>query len=167
MDPFLVGEDLKNALTILPSYNDSIRSASKAERLLALNNIFDVYYPSMMAAEIYSKLYLAYVRAWQKKNTITAIQQGYENRKAAKGQFYKGIIGGCDSFTIIGKSGIGKSSAIERAVSLITGNELICIQAPHIVIIPILQASRAVLSSFPRLRFPLFLHPLVRLCLKS
>ena len=92
MDPFLVGEDLKNALTILPPYNDSIRSASKAERLLALNNIFDVYYPSVMAAEIYSKLYLAYVRARQKKNTLTAIRQGYENRKAAKGQFYKGII---------------------------------------------------------------------------
>lgn len=120
MDSFLVGEDLKNALTILPPYNDNIRSAPKAERLLALNNIFDVYYPSVMATEIYSKLYLAYIRARQKKNTLTAIRQGYENRKVAKGQFYKGIIGGCDSFTIIGASGIGKSTAISRAISLIS-----------------------------------------------
>ena len=34
-------------------------------------------------------------------------------------QQYNGVIGGADSFTIIGKSGIGKSSAISRALRLI------------------------------------------------
>lgn len=120
MGAFLVGEELKEALAIYPQYNDSIREASKAERLLALNQIFDIYYPSSMAAEIYSKLYLAYIRAMQKKNTLTAIRQGYENRKAARGQHYQGIIGGSDSFTIVGVSGIGKSSAISRAISIIS-----------------------------------------------
>lgn len=133
MKPFLMGEDLKNALTILPPYNDSIRSASKADRLLALNDIFDVYYPSVMVAEIYSKLYLAYIRAQQKKDTLTAIHQGYENRKAARGQHYQGIIGGSDSFTIIGASGIGKSSAISRAISLITEDQFTLPDAPDVI----------------------------------
>lgn len=53
MDTFLVGEELKHRLTILPQYDDCVRKASKAERLLALNQIFDIYYPSAMATEIY------------------------------------------------------------------------------------------------------------------
>lgn len=123
MDTLLVGEELKDALAILPQYDDRIRKASKAERLLALNQIFDIYCPSTMAAEIYSKLYLAYIRAMQKKNTLTATRQGYENRKGARGQRYQGIIGGSDSFTIVGVSGIGKSSAISRAISVISKEE--------------------------------------------
>lgn len=120
MGAFLVGEELKEALAILPQYDDRIRKASKAERLLALNQIFDIYWPSAMATEIYAKLYLAHIRAMQKKNTLTATRQGYENRKAARGQHYQGIIGGSDSFTIVGVSGIGKSSAISRAISIIS-----------------------------------------------
>lgn len=123
MDTFLVGEELKEALAILPQYDVCIRKASKAERLLALNQIFDIYCTSAMATEIYAKLYLAYIRAMQKKNSLTATRQGYENRKAARGQHYQGIIGGSDSFTIVGVSGIGKSSAISRAISVISKEE--------------------------------------------
>lgn len=36
-----------------------------------------------------------------------------------------GIIGGSDSFTIIGSSGIGKSSAIEKSIGLLTENAII------------------------------------------
>ncbi len=47
MDTFLVGEELKEALAILPQYDVCIRKASKAERLLALNQIFDIYCSSV------------------------------------------------------------------------------------------------------------------------
>jgi hypothetical protein len=45
-------------------------------------------------------------------------------------------MGGSDSFTIIGASGIGKSSAISRAISLITANRTIETEYPYSVIIP-------------------------------
>ena len=51
-------------------------------------------------------------------------------------QEYSGIMGGSDSFTIIGASGIGKSSAISRAISLITANRTIETESPYSVIIP-------------------------------
>ena len=114
-----MGKELLEALTYLPTYNDSIRQLSASERLIALNNIYNIYYPSFMAVEIYSKLYLAFVRSTQKKQSILATRQLYENRKAIIGQQYQGLIGGADSFTIIGKSGTGKSSSIEKAISLI------------------------------------------------
>ena len=114
-----MGKELLSALTVLPSYEDSIRHLSASERLLALNDLYNFYYPSSMSVEIYSKLYLAYIRSAQKKQSILATRQAYENRKAIIGKSYQGLIGGADSFTIIGKSGTGKSSSIEKAISLI------------------------------------------------
>ena len=121
----LIGNELKEALTILPYYDKNIRSRSQSERLIALNDIYNIYYPSNMGIEIYSKLYLAYLRAMQKKNTFIATKQHYENKKACLSQSYQGLIGGSDSFTIIGVSGIGKSSAISRAISLISKDKVI------------------------------------------
>ena len=118
--PLLIGEELVNALTVLPKYDPEIRNASASARLLELNKLYDIYVPSVMTAEIYSKLYLAFVRSIEKKQTIAATKQAYENRKAVRGQPYRGIMGGSDSFTIIGVSGIGKSSAIHRSVELIS-----------------------------------------------
>ena len=91
-----------------------------------------------MSMEIYSKLYLALLRSMQKKSTEIAIRQRYENYKAMQKQSYQGILGGSDSFTIIGTSGIGKSSAISRAISLITENRVIEINKPYVKLIPCL-----------------------------
>jgi hypothetical protein len=55
---------------------------------------------------------------------------------AIKNQNYNGIIGGSDSFTIIGTSGIGKSSAINRAINLITEDRVIEIDDHTDKIIP-------------------------------
>ena len=45
-------------------------------------------------------------------------------------------MGGSDSFTIIGASGIGKSSAISRAITLITENRVIEVENPYAKIVP-------------------------------
>ena len=45
---------------------------------------------------------------------------------------YSGILGGADSFTVIGASGIGKSSSITRAIQLLTKEEIIEIEKPNI-----------------------------------
>lgn len=130
------GQELISALTVLPEYDDSIRNENQAIRLMQLSDLYRMYIPSNMSLEIYSKLYLALLRSLQKKGTQAAVRQKYENYKRIQNQDYRGIIGGSDSFTIIGTSGIGKSSAISRAIELITENKMIEVEEPYTKIIP-------------------------------
>lgn len=130
------GRELISALTVLPEYDDSIRNENQAIRLMQLSDLYRMYIPSNMSLEIYSKLYLALLRSLQKKGTQAAVRQKYENYKRIQNQDYRGIIGGSDSFTIIGTSGIGKSSAISRAIELITENKMIEVEEPYTKIIP-------------------------------
>ena len=120
INPMLTGEQLIEALRILPKYDDTIRDRDKSTRLVALSDLYNIYLPSVMSEEIYSKLYLSLLRSLNKKDTVNVVRQENENFKAIHQKSYKGIIGGSDSFTIVGCSGIGKSSAISRAVDLIT-----------------------------------------------
>ena len=132
------GEVLNAALSVIPDYDDRIRNENTPTRLMALSDLYKLYIPSQMSLEIYSKLYLALLRSMQKKGTKTAIQQHYKNHKAIIGDEYNGIVGGSDSFTIIGCSGIGKSSAISRAITLISENRIIEIEKPYAKVIPCL-----------------------------
>lgn len=132
------GNELISALSIIPEYDETICQQNQAVRLMALSDLYQIYIPSHMSLEIYSKLYLALLRSMQKKGTQMAIKQRYENYKAMQQQSYSGILGGSDSFTIIGTSGIGKSSAISRAISLITENRIIETDKPYTKIIPCL-----------------------------
>lgn len=132
------GNELISALSIIPEYDETICQQNQAVRLMALSDLYQIYIPSQMSLEIYSKLYLALLRSMQKKGTQMAIKQRYENYRAIQQQSYSGILGGSDSFTIIGTSGIGKSSAISRAISLITENRVIETDKPYTKIIPCL-----------------------------
>lgn len=130
------GDDLFSALSELPDYDDSIRNRSQAERLIALSDLYKFYIPSPMTIEIYSKIYLALLRSLQKKITRTTVLQQNENYRGLQRGSYNGIIGGADSFTIIGTSGIGKSTAIDRSISLLTANGIIETEKPYRRIIP-------------------------------
>lgn len=132
----LSGAELISAMTVLPEYSEQIRNESASVRLMALSDLYKIYLPSQMTAEIYSKLYLALLRSLQKKTTKEAVRQQNENYKAVRQREYSGILGGSDSFTIIGTSGIGKSSAISRAISLITSNGVMEVTQPYAKIIP-------------------------------
>ncbi len=132
------GNELKDAIACLPEYDENIRYADVSTRLISLSDLYSIYIPSTMSIEIYNKLYLALIQSMQKKFTQLSVKQRYENNKMIQKQMANGILGGSDSFTIIGKSGIGKSSAINHAVSLITENKLIEINYPYTKIIPCL-----------------------------
>lgn len=147
------GEELKNALSVFPIYHENIRNQSTSERLIALSDLYTIFIPSTMAEEIYSKLYLALLRSMQKKFTQLSVRQRYENNKMIQKQTFNGILGGADSFTIIGTSGIGKSSAINRAVSLITEDQLIEIKTPYTKIVPCLTVQCPFDSSVKGLLF--------------
>lgn len=132
------GDALLSELTVLPEYDEGIRSQDAAVRLVALSDLYRVYIPSPMTTEIYSKLYLALLRSLQNKMGRTAIIQRNQNHRAIQQREYSGILGGADSFTIIGNSGIGKSSAISRSINLLATGGIIKIEKPHTKIIPCL-----------------------------
>ena len=138
LPPMKSGDELVSALEVLPEYDASICIADVPVRLMALSDLYRIYVPSSMSLEIYSKLYLSLLRSLQKKGTKLAVQQRYENNKAIQQKSYSGILGGADSYTIIGASGIGKSSAISRAISMITENRIIETGKPYCKIIPCL-----------------------------
>ena len=130
------GDSLMNALKVLPEYNPEICSGDASVRLMTLSDLYKVYIPSQMSLEIYRKLYLALLRSLQKKGTKLAIQQQNQNYRMIMQQEYSGIMGGADSFTIIGTSGIGKSSAISRAINLITEHRVIEAENPYTNVVP-------------------------------
>lgn len=139
MPPMLSGKELISSLAVFPEYDTSIRESSVSERLIALSDLYSIFIPSKMSQEIYSKLYLALLRSLQKKTTNITMQQQRENYKAIQQKAFKnGIIGGADSFSIIGNSGIGKSSSINRAIELLTESPFIEINEPYAKIIPVL-----------------------------
>lgn len=121
----LSGDELMAALTVLPPYDSAIQNAESVTRLLELSKLYQIYIPSDMSMEIYSKVYLSILRSIQKKQTKAAVRQGYENNIQMKSGISRGIIGGSDSYTIIGTSGIGKSSAIFRVIEVMEADKLI------------------------------------------
>lgn len=133
-----IGEELVSNLTVLPQYDESIQFENEAVRLIALSDLYKIYIPSAMTTEIYSKLYLALLRSVQKKIGKTAVTQRNENYKAVQKQEYSGIMGGSDSFTIIGNSSIGKSSAISKSLNMLMENGIIETIKPYTKIIPCL-----------------------------
>lgn len=138
IQPMMTGEELKHALSALPKYDGGIMCEDSTIRLRGLSELYGIYIPSEMTIEIYHKLYLALLHSFNKKINKNIIKQQYENYNLICGRQGNGIIGGADSFTIIGVSGIGKSSAIHKSIEIITRNKVIDINHPQSTIIPYL-----------------------------
>ena len=134
----LTGKELAAAIGYYPDYDPNVRYESVGRRLEELSKLYDVYVPGRISSEIYTKLYLSLKRSLDKKQSKLAVLQRNANRKAIKGYSSGGIIGGSDSFTIIGPSGIGKSTAIHRAMSLLSKDSYWEIQHPYAKIVPCL-----------------------------
>ena len=134
----ITGHVLEKEMLILPDYDDSVRNLDSASRLVHLTELEELFVPSPMACEIYTKIYLAMVHSLNKKETKDAICQRNHNFRAILGQKQGGILGGSDSFTIMGPSGIGKSSALFQSINISTENKLLKMTSPHSLIIPCL-----------------------------
>ena len=136
MPPMLYGKELDEALTVLPSYDPDIIHADAATRLVALSDIYRIFLSNSMAREIYSRLHLGLLRSLSKKESPLMPRQFVENQKAIQMVESAGIIGGADSFTIIGPSGIGKSTSISRSIQLLSKTPIIVTEKPYRQIIP-------------------------------
>ena len=84
LPPMLTGKELESALTVMPEYDADIRNQPSSIRLMALSDLYDLYLPSCMSTEIYSKLYLSLIRSLQKKQTQAAVRQQNENYRAIR-----------------------------------------------------------------------------------
>lgn len=133
------GKELEDALWVRPDYDSSIRKAGAAERLLALDNIYKLYIPSNLSVEVYNKIYLSIIRGLKDKDSISAVRQRNQNFRMIKRQEHQGVISGTDSFTVIGASGIGKSSAIARAITVAAGDKVMTMPETGCQIVPCLQ----------------------------
>lgn len=49
--PMKEGEALKKAMEVFPPYEDSIRYEESTTRLIALNDVYDLYIPNEMSVE--------------------------------------------------------------------------------------------------------------------
>lgn len=135
----LSGDEIKNKLEVLPEYDSGICKADIQDRLLALSNIHKIFIPSDMSVEIYTKLYLAILRSLKIKTSTDAVKLRNQNYKIIKQQESRGSVCGASSFTIIGQSGIGKTSAIERAIEVATEGKILELTEVNQQIIPCIQ----------------------------
>lgn len=136
LPPMMFGGELETALTELPVYDGAVTGGEVCTRLTALEDIYKLYIPSQMTVEIYSKLYLSMLRSLEKKETKTAVQQRNENFRRIQGMAWGGIMGGSDSFTIVGSSGIGKSSAIFQSINTAAQQRILQAESPYQRVIP-------------------------------
>jgi hypothetical protein len=138
--PMLFGKKLIDKLTQLPNKVD-VSDMTATERLEALQVLHDLYIPSFMSVEIYTKLHLMLTRSFQRKSGVEAVQQANLNHhhllKNTMPHLSTGV-GSADSMSIIGESGIGKSSSIGRAMKLIS-DEFIIVDTPYRKILPFLK----------------------------
>ena len=147
LETMLTGKELKEKMMVIPAYDNNIRNESQAVRLMHLNDLNTFYLPSDMSVEIYTKLYLAMMKSMQKKESRLAVMQRNINAKNLRaevnetGAFYEGVLGGSDSFSIIGSSGIGKTTALAKAVQMMGGEKVIEMENPYSKLIPVINRS--------------------------
>lgn len=133
MPKLIMGQELDEKLCICPDYDERIQLKSASERLISLQDLYRIFIPTNMGREIYSKLYLSLLHSLQKKESLLAVRQLHENSKMIRQKSYESIIGGSDSFTVIGPSGIGKSSAVSRAVNILTERPILELSNTNII----------------------------------
>lgn len=136
MPKMVMGKELEKEMKSLPAYDPEICKADAGTRLVALNEVADIYLPSPMSYEIYSKVYLSMLHSLKKKQNREAVVQGNQNHRRLQGLSYHSVLGGSDSFSIIGPSGIGKSTALAKSIALAGGEEIIITKEPYAQIIP-------------------------------
>lgn len=143
LPPMLSGRDLIHALAVIPPYSDSDRDRSTGERLQLLSSLYEFYQPLSMTIDLYCEVYTAMQHCYGQysiQSEAAAMQNGYS---MMHGNALAASIGGGNSFSVIGVSGLGKSTALQRVLSLYPqviehtvyhGQKFYCHQIPYLVV---------------------------------
>ena len=118
LPPMLSGKDLIRALAVIPPYSDSDRDRSTGERLQLLSSLYEFYQPLSMTIDLYCEVYTAMQHCYGQysiQSEAAAMQNSYS---MMHGNALAASIGGGNSFSVIGVSGLGKSTALQRVLSL-------------------------------------------------
>ena len=142
LPPMLSGKDLIHALAVIPPYSDSDRDRSTGERLQLLSSLYEFYQPLSMTIDLYCEIYTAMQHCYGQyspQSETAAFQNGYS---LMHGNALAASIGGGNSFSVVGVSGLGKSTALQRVLSLYPqvighteyhGQKFYCHQIPYLV----------------------------------
>lgn len=118
LPPMLAGQELIRALASVLPYSDSDRDRSTGERLQLLSALYEFYQPLTMTLDLYCEVYNAMQHCYGQytpQREAASLQQGYA---AMQGKAVAASIGGGNSFSVVGVSGLGKSTALQRVLSL-------------------------------------------------
>ena len=154
--PMLVDEELTNALTVLPEVKNNFKT--KSERLSEVLSIYKIYIPNEDTKNVYHRLYMSVLNSLEKKSTLEEIRKLNENYRIIKKSKRYGVVGGLDSFKITGNAGVGKTSAVQRCIEIITNNKLIKTKKPYREIIPILEVETVSDCSIKNLLFSILMR---------
>lgn len=146
LPPLLVGEELFDSVKCLPEYSDDVRNLSASERLQRLTDIYRIFVPTTMFAEIYHKLYMMTSMSLRQKGDVASVRRLNETYKWSHGGTFHGVATGATSATVIGVSGIGKSTCIQYAVERI--GPIVEIREPYHRIIPVLEVTTPFNSNY-------------------
>ena len=139
----LSGKELIHALACIPPYRESDRNRNTGERLQLLSHLYDFYQPMPMTLDLYCEVYNALQHCYGQYAPVkeaAALQAGYT---AMGGHSAAASVGGGNSFSVIGVSGLGKSTALQRVLSLFPqiiehqryhGKMFFCHQIPYLVV---------------------------------
>lgn len=139
----LSGKELIHALACIPRYHESDRNRNAGERLQLLSRLYDFYQPMPMTLDLYCEVYNALQHCYGQYTAVkeaAALQAGYT---AMGGHSAAASVGGGNSFSVIGVSGLGKSTALQRVLSLFPqiiehqryqGKMFFCHQIPYLVV---------------------------------
>ena len=155
LPPQLTETDLIQALTRLPEYSSEVRSKSTCERLIRLTDLYRVFLPTTMSVEIYHKLYMMTRMSLEQKGNSDSVKLLNATYRWMNGLEYHGVITGATCATVIGSSGIGKSSCLQYAVELLGG--VIDKQESYHKIVPVLLISSPFDASCKGLLFQIVL----------
>ena len=143
LPPMLSGKDLIRALAVIPPYSDSDRDRSTGERLQLLSSLYEFYQPLSMTIDLYCEVYTAMQHCYGQysiQSEAAAMQNSYS---MMHGNALAASIGGGNSFSVIGVSGLGKSTALQRVLSLYPqviehtvyhGHKFYCHLIPYLVV---------------------------------
>lgn len=150
LNNYLSGEELINALTVLPPYRDGLTKVT--DRLTALLDVYKIFIPNKTAVDIYNRLYMAILNSLDKKYSLEEIALQNDNFSAIKGLKRYGVIGGLESFRISGTAGLGKTSTVQRCSEIIS-NKILISTNPYREIIPVLFIECVADGSFKSLLY--------------
>ena len=135
LNPFLCGDELTEALTVLPPYREGLTAIP--DRLMALLDIYKIFLPGKSTQDIYNRLYLAILNSLEKKDSLLAVSLQNDNFRTIKGLKRYGVIGGLESFRVTGNAGLGKTTGVRRCSEIIADKILVG-HDPYREIIPVL-----------------------------